>query len=289
MLADYSYASHVEREEADAGIRFWEIIFDPIGGRSPSAADSSGSSAPWKLDDPERKSLHISVAGQAVRGKAIKKHNSQDGALFGSSDTGEDYDLEITKVEHVVRRFEFKQPKLGFFGTIRRFFGGDVWKEGGELVYLSEEWSVWGKKGTLRNWVGQVFHSTFVGLIFIIIGSIVGGFITLRIIHSLWLFVKQQSGLARWKGIDAVYSQLNQGGGDDERWDEQRPWDGRNGHGHWDDSGFSPAPGYQNNYRDSYESGPSRASMGWQEERMKPLPTKPLPEKPLPQEPLIDT
>ncbi|KAJ8116831.1 hypothetical protein OPT61_g1829 [Boeremia exigua] len=275
MFADYSYSAHIQREEADAGIRYWEVVFDPVGGRSVPVAGSSVSSAPWKLDDPDRKALHIVVAGQLVRGKTIKKHNSQDGGLFGSSSDGEDYDLEIAKVEQVMRRFEFASPKLGFFGTIRRFFGGDVWKEEGELVYLSDEWSVWGKKGTLRNWVGEVFHSTFVGLIFIIIGSIVGGFIALRIIHSLWLFAKQQSGLARWKGIDAVYSQLNQDRlGDEEQWDER---DG------------SSEGGYRSDYRDSYDEGPSRASSSWHEERMKPLPTKPLPEKPLPQEPLIDT
>ncbi|KAH6639810.1 hypothetical protein C7974DRAFT_410764 [Boeremia exigua] len=302
MFADFSYSAHIQREEADAGIRYWDVVFDPVGGRS---AVASASTPAWKLDDPDRKALHIVVAGQLVRGKTIKKHNSQDGGLFGSSSDGEDYDLEIAKVEHVMRRFEFASPSLGFFGTIRRFFGGDVWKAEGELVYLSDEWSVWGKKGTLRNWVGRVFHSTFVGLVFIILGSIVGGFIALRIVHSLWLFAKQQSGLARWKGIDAVYSQLNQdrSDDDDDHWDEQGQW---SEHGQWSEqtpwtsrahfTDRSPATtpsttstaDFRSDYRDSFDSAP-RASSAWQAERMKPLPTKPLPEKPLPSEPLIDT
>ena len=273
MLADYSYSAHIQKEEADAGIRFWEIVFDPLGGRSKPIAGSSSVSAPWKLDDSERKSLHIVVAGQPPKpGHRVRPHNSQDGGLFGSVGGDEVYELQITKVEQVTRRFTFASPKLGFFGKIRRFFGGDVWKEEGELVYLSQEWGVWGKEGTLRNWVGKVFHSNFVGLFFIIIGSIVGGFITLRVVQSLYLFAKQQTGLARWKGIDAVYSQLNQERGPD---DEEG------------DGGFRGE--WSGDYRDSYDEGSSRTSMGWHEERMKPLPTKPLPEKPLPQEPLIDT
>lgn len=270
---DYSYSAHVQKEEPDANIRFWEIVFDPVGGRNlPAIAGSSGVSVPWEFDDPERKSLLIVVAGQPVKpGHKVKPHNSQDGGLFGSVDGGETYELEITKVEQVMRRFNFATPRLTVWGKIKRFFGGDVWKEEGELVYLSEEWGVWGKKGTLRNLVGNVFHSNFVGLFFIIIGSIVGGFIALRVFQSLYLLVKQQSGLARWEGIDAVYSQLQQ-----ERSQE-------------DDEEGMLRPDYRSDYRDSYDEGGSRASMGWNEERMKPLPTKPLPEKPLPQEPLIDT
>ncbi|KAF9693678.1 hypothetical protein EKO04_008423 [Ascochyta lentis] len=265
---DYSYAAHIQKEEPDANIRFWEIVFDPVGGRSLPSAGHNGVSVPWEFDDPERKSLLIVVAGQPVKpGHKVKPHNSQDGGLFGSvGGADEVYELEITKVEQVMRRFNFATPRLTVWGKIRRFFGADVWKEEGELVYLSEEWGVWGKKGTLRNLVGDVFHSNFVGLFFIIIGSVVGGFIALRIIQSLYLLVKQQSGLARWEGIDAVYSQLNQGREAEE------------------EEGM-----FRGDYRDSYEEGGSRASMGWNEERMKPLPTKPLPEKPLPQEPLIDT
>ncbi|KAF2625494.1 hypothetical protein BU25DRAFT_412535 [Macroventuria anomochaeta] len=276
MLVDYSYSAHLQKEEPDANIRFWEIIFDPVGGRSMPVAGLSSVSTPWTFDDPDRKSLHIVVAGQPVkRGHAVKPHNSQDGGLFGSVGGDEVYNLEITKVEQVMRRFNFASPKLSAWGKIRRFFGGDVWEEEGELVYLSEEWGIWGKKGTLRNLVGDVFHSNFVGLFFIIIGSIVGGFIALRIVQGLYLFAKQQSGLARWKGIDAVYSQLNQERGPD---DEEEGGFRGEWRGDW-----------RGDYRDSYDEGGSRASMGWNEERMKPLPTKPLPEKPLPQEPLIDT
>jgi hypothetical protein len=300
MAADYSYSSHTSREEADAQIRFWEIVFDPVGGRSvPATPHTSGVSAPWKLDDTDRRALHIVIAGHPVkRGNRHRPHNEDDGGLFGPVHADEIYSLSITKVSQVVRRFDFPSPTLSFFGNIRRFFGGDVWKSDGELVYLSEEWGTWGKKGTLRNWVGSVFHSDFLGLFFIIIGSVVGGFIALRVVQSAWLFAKQQRSLARWKGIDAVYSQLNQGGtGDEERWDQRDQW---NQEDRWDDrsdtvGGSSPGSftaNWQGDYRDSYEEGPSqphRASMAWQEERMKPLPTKPLPEKPLPQEPLIDT
>lgn len=266
-MLDYSYAAHLQKEEPDANIRFWDIIFDPVGGRSlPVAGSNGGISSPWEFDDPERKSLLIVVAGQPVkRGHTVKSHNSQDGGLFGSVGGDEVYELEITKVEQVTRRFNFATPRLTIWGRVKRFFGGDVWKDEGELVYLSEEWGVWGKKGTLRNLVGEVFHSNFVGLFFIITGSVVGGFIALRVFQSLYLLIKQQSGLARWEGIDAVYSQLNQ----ERSQDEEEVM-------------------FRGDYRDSYEGG-SRASMGWNEERMKPLPTKPLPEKPLPQEPLIDT
>lgn len=270
-LVDYSYAAHIQKEEADAKIKYWEIVFDPVGGRNMPIAGASGVSVPWKFDDPDRKSVLIVVAGQPIKpgNRKPRPHNEDTGGLFEDGNlVSEEYEFSITSVSQVARRFEFETPALGFFGKIRRFFGGDVWKTEGELVYLSEEWGVWGKKGTLRNWVGEVFHSSFLGLFFIVIGSIVGGFLLLRIVHSLWLFAKQQSGLARWKGIDAVYSQLNQPE-DEEGGEFRNDWTG--------------------DYRDSYEEGPSRASMGWHEERMKPLPTKPLPEKPLPQEPLIDT
>jgi hypothetical protein len=284
MAADYSYSSHMQREEADAHIRIWDVIFDPVGGRSvPARPHTSGVSAPWKLDDTDRKALHIVIAGQPVkRGNRHHPHNEDDGGLFGPVQPDEIYSLEITKVEQVVRRFDFPSSSLSFFSRIKRFFGGDVWKAEGELVYLGEEWGVWGKKGTLRSWVGDVFHSNFLGLFFIMIGSVVGGFITLRIVHSAWLFFKQQRSLASWKGIDAVYSQLNQGNRDEERWDERSDTVASSSRG-------SFGGNWQGDYRDSYEEGPSRPSMTWDEQRMKPLPTKPLPEKPLPQEPLIDT
>ncbi|KAF3033781.1 hypothetical protein E8E11_002412 [Didymella keratinophila] len=284
MAADYSYSSHMQREEADAHIRIWDVIFDPVGGRSvPATPHTSGVSAPWQLDDTDRKALYIVIAGQPVkRGNRHRPHNEDDGGLFGPVQADEIYSLTITSVSQVVRRFDFPSSNLGFFGRIKRFFGGDVWKSEGELVYLGEEWGVWGKKGTLRNWVGDVFHSNFLGLFFIVIGSVVGGFITLRIVQSAWLFFKQQRSLASWKGIDAVYSQLNQGNGHEERWDERSDTVAGSSRG-------SFGGNWQGDYRDSYEEGPSRPSMTWDEQRMKPLPTKPLPEKPLPQEPLIDT
>ncbi|KAF1926143.1 uncharacterized protein M421DRAFT_423134 [Didymella exigua CBS 183.55] len=294
MAADYSYSAHTQREEADAQIRFWDIVFAPVGGRSLSGTPhASGVSAAWKLDDPARRALHIVVAGQPVkRGNRHRPHNEDDGGLFAPVRADEMYSLEITKVEHVARRFDFPPQHLGFFGTVTRFFGGDVWKADGELVYLSEEWGAWGKRGTLRNWVGDVFHSNFVGLFFIVVGSVVGGFIALRVVQSAWLFAKQQRSLARWKGIDAVYSQLNQGGdghgGDWDRRDrtEQDRWDGSAISGASSQSSFSGA--WQGDYRDSYDDTP-RPSPASTHERMKPLPTKPLPEKPLPLEPLIDT
>lgn len=259
LTLDFEYAAHLQKEEPDANIRYWEIVFDPVGGRS-------GVSSSFEFDDPDRKSLLIVVAGQPVKpGHKKAQKGPQDGGLFGSVGGDDVYELEIIKVEQVMRRFNFSTPRLTVWGKIKRFFGADVWKADGELVYLSEEWGAWGKKGTLRNLVGNVFHSNFVGLFFIIIGSIVGGFIALRVIHSLYGLIKQQSGLARWEGIDAVYSQLNQ---------ERAPED--------EESYL---------YRDSFDEGASRRSLGYNDERtaMKPLPTKPLPEKPLPQEPLIDT
>jgi hypothetical protein len=293
MAADYSYSSHMQREEADAHIRIWDVIFDPVGGRSvPATRHTSGVSAPWKLDDTDRKALHIVIAGQPVkRGNRHRPHNEDDGGLFGPVQADEIYSLTITSVSQVVRRFAFPSPSLSFFGRIRRFFGGDVWASEGELVYLGEEWGVWGKKGTLRNWVGNVFHSNFLGLFFIVIGSVVGGFIALRVVQSAWLFFKQQRNLASWKGIDAVYSQLNQGNGDGdgERWDERSDTVAGSSRGSFGGSRGTFSGNWQGDYRDSYEDGPSRPSMTWDEQRMKPLPTKPLPEKPLPQEPLIDT
>lgn len=176
-----------------------------------------------------------------------------------------------------MRRFNFATPRLTLWGKLKRFFGGDVWKEEGELVYLSAEWGLWGKRGTLRNLVGEIFHSTFLGLFFIILGSLVGGFIALRLLQSLYFIIKRQTGLARWEGIDAVYTQLNQHRG------------GGSGSGDGDEEEGSLAPEWRGDYRDSIDDGAGRASGGWTAERMKPLPVKPLPEKPLPTEPLIDT
>lgn len=265
-VLDYSYAAHLQKEEADAEIRVWDIVFDPVGARSVPAAAHSGVNSPWEFDDPERKSILIVVAGSEIKGvRKRPQRGSEDGSLFGASDNSVAYELQIVKVEQVMRRFNFSTPRLTIWGKIKRFFGGDVWKSEGELVYLSEEWGAWGKKGTLRNLVGNVFHSNFVGLFFIVVGGVIGGFLALRVVNSLWLVFKQQKGLARWEGIDAVYSQLNQ-----DRMPE-------------DEEGLL--------YQDNYEEGGSRRSLGWNDEgrSMKPLPTKPLPEKPLPQEPLIDT
>jgi hypothetical protein len=266
LKLDYEYAAHIQKEEPDANIRYWDIVFDPVGGRSYPVAGRSGASSPWEFDDPERKSLLVVVAGQPVkRGHKKAQKGSQDGGLFGSVGGDDVYELEIVKVEQVMRRFNFSTPRLTLWGKIKRFFGADVWRAEGELVYLSEEWGRWGKKGTLRNLVGKIFHSNFVGFFFIVIGCVVGGFLALRIIHSLYGLIKQQSGLARWEGIDAVYSQLNQERAPDE------------------EDGLL--------YQDDFDEGGSRRSLGYNDERssMKPLPTKPLPEKPLPQEPLIDT
>lgn len=74
----------MQKEEPDANIRFWEIVFDPVGGRSLPPAGRSGASSVWQFDDPERKSILIVVAGQPVKRGHRKPVKHEDDGLFGS-------------------------------------------------------------------------------------------------------------------------------------------------------------------------------------------------------------
>ena len=263
-LLDYLYTAHSTNYNGDravAGARYWEIVFDPLGGTSGFASFSQ-----WEFDDPDQKSLRIVVAGTPARTSRSKgKQTPSD--LFGPAD-GEDkvYQYQIIGIETIKQRHSLPSRRLSVWARFRRFFGMDIWIEEGYLIYLREEWGNHGKSGTLRNMFGEFIHWQTWSTIGIWSGIILGSLFGLWLVYKLITLIMLQRELARWDGMDAVWTRIR----------DERPEDEEDGL--LDD-------GYYDEPDEGSSAGPSRYT---DEPRLKPLPSKPLPEKPLPEVPLID-
>lgn len=262
VILDFDYYSHWLESHPETQTEKWEITFDAIGGRE-------GLQGPiHRYNSTEQYVLRIIMQGKEIEGEryAGEKDLQAASSLFGNLEESEAlYEYGIASVEVMERRHVFQGPeKLGFWGRIRRFFGMDIMRDDGHVVYLQEEWGWYGKKGSIRNGLGTMIHEWPWQLVFIVIVSVIGGLFALWGVFKLFFLVKQQRELARWDGMDDVWERLRRDTVDEE---EDRLLDG--GYRDEPDEGSPPA------YTDEVQTN-------------KPLPSKPLPEKPLPAVPLID-
>ena len=255
-----------QESDRDAGSRYWEVQLDVIGGQGMHKNGPH-----WNLDNASQKMLWMRVAGKETsspRSKATADSKTS-GDLFGQVGWQDhSYEYRIVDVNLRKRVYDFSAKKtLSVWGKIRRFFGNDVWQnDGSQFLYLDEQWGLYGKKGTLRNMFGEIVHWHVWPLIWIILGSTIGGLIFLYSTYKLGVWIMQQRGLANWDGMDDVWDRLRREPAYEE---EDALLDG----GYRDD----PAEGSSSMPR--YTDEPQGT---------KPLPSKPLPEKPLPAVPLID-
>jgi hypothetical protein len=264
---DYDYGvRQLENDNDDVTLEdgewvYWEVTFDAIGGKDGYLVDPI-----WTFNNSEQSMVQVRVRGKEIS-RSAPNPDAQAGDLFGGSIDEEEeilYDLEITDVRLVPRSYKFPDPpKLGFWGRVKHFFGVDPSPPAGHIVYLQEEWGGWGRKGSLKNELGKIIYGWWWDLVFIIVGSVVGGLVVLYGIYRLFLVILEQRRLAQWGGMDEVWRQIRENGSEEEELlgDEYR-----------DD----PDEGGSSRYHDE----PTVVN--------KPLPAKPLPEKPLPDVPLID-
>ncbi|CAI6338337.1 unnamed protein product [Periconia digitata] len=277
---DYDYYSH-RLEPLKEDVEQWEVTFDAIGGRDILPNDSI-----WRANDTKQNMLRIVVQGKELKDDNRNPQNSAGGgSLFETPDqpTSIVYEYSITSVELSERSYRFDTPKgSGFFGGFRRYFGLDVVRSDGHIVYLQEEWALYGKEGSFRSQFGYFVHEWPWAAIFITIGSILGGLIALWLAYKLFILAKQQHELATWDGIDTVWANLRRDPDDRDEEDALL-----NGSG-YRDIAYNGGEG-SGRYRD--ESDDEEGSFRYTDEEItnKPLPIKPLPEKPLPAVPLIDT
>jgi hypothetical protein len=255
---DYLYVTkgtEYNGSRTDAGVRYWEFNVDAIGRGA------------GYLKDPK---LAFDNALVVVEGTELKKGRPAAGqdTLFSPFDQQErSYEYRIADVELVERAFKFPAQKpLTLFQRISRFFGKDVWEAQGRLVYIRDEWALYGKQGTLRSAFGDFMHWQSWSLVGIVVSSLIGGFFVLYGMYRFFIWIQQQRELMKWDGMDDVWDKLRR-----EREEEENALlDGR--YRDEPEEGYSPRPP---RYTDDLDT-------------MKPLPKKPLPEKPLPAVPLID-
>jgi hypothetical protein len=260
---DYMYITKGTKyngSRGDAGIRYWEFNVDAIGRGARYLKDPK-----MAFDNTLQKMLRVVVEGTELKKGRLAA--GQD-TLFSPFDQQEkSYEYRIVGVELVERAFKFSVHKpLTLFQSISRFFGKDVWEAPGRLVYMRNEWGLYGKEGTLRNIFGDFVHWHSWYLVGIIVGSLLGGLLVFYGMYRFFLWIQEQRELMKWDGMDDVWDKLRR-----EREEEENALlDGR--YRDEPDEGDSPRPP---RYTDDLDT-------------MKPLPKKPLPEKPLPAVPLID-
>lgn len=258
---DYLYTTsgiEYSGNDTNAEAQYWEFNIDAIGGFAGHIKDSE-----WGFDSAKQKMLKVVVEGTEVR-----KGSSKTGQDTLFSPMGEEKTLEyrIVDVTMADREFQFSpRTSLSFFQRIARFFGNDVWESKGRLVYIRDEWEIYGKAGTLRSMFGDIVHWYYWDLTAIITASAVSGLLALYGFYRLFIWIREQRELMKWDGMDDVWDKLRR-----EREEEENALL----HGYRDEpgEGSSPKPP---RYTDDLDI-------------MKPLPKKPLPEKPLPDVPLID-
>jgi hypothetical protein len=261
---DYDFYSHMPDTQTDK----WEITFDVIRGWDMMPRESI-----FVANHTGQKMLKIVVQGNEMDRKKMQG----GGSLFENPEYSETlYEYSILSVELAKRTHGFPAShKLGLWGGLSRFFGLDVVRADGHIVFLYEEWGRYGKKGSLRNHWGAFVHDWPWTAIFVILGSTVGVIVGTFLACKLFNVVKQQRELARWDGIDTVWANLRrepEGGNEAEDRLLHEPERYRDSDG-------------EGSYRDDFDE---ENDGGEEVQTNKPLPSKPLPEKPLPAVPLID-
>jgi hypothetical protein len=260
---DYLYITkeiEYKGNESVAEAKYWEFNIDAIGAFSGYVQDPKHG-----FDSPSQKMLKVIVAGIEQEQRRYK--SGQDTLFSPLDDEEKAYDYYIDDVKLVDREFKFPpRTSLSFREKVSRFFGNDIWQSEGRLVYMRDEWSYYGKIGTLRDAFDDFIHWVVWELVAIIVSSVVGGLLALYGVYRLFFWIQEQRELMKWDGMDDVWDKLRR-----EREEEESAL--LNGQYRDDpDEGSSHLPQYTDGLA-----------------TMKPLPTKPLPEKPLPDVPLIDT
>jgi hypothetical protein len=257
---DYLYTTKDTKYNGNdtvAEAEYWEFNMKAIGGFAGRLKEPE-----WGFDKRNQKMLKVVVEGTALEIEKPKK--GQDSLFSPPSEEEKTYDYRIVDVKLVDREYNFPARKpLSFHQKISRFFGNDVWDGKGQLVYIREEWDVYGKVGTLRNFFGYFINWQFWDLVAIIVPSVLAGLLALYGFYRLFFWIQEQRELMKWDGMEDVWDKLRR-----EREEEESALlDGR--------------------YRDEPEEGGSPRPPQYTD-TMKPLPAKPLPDKPLPDVPLID-
>ncbi|KAF1995082.1 hypothetical protein P154DRAFT_624266 [Amniculicola lignicola CBS 123094] len=257
VRADFDYSARQTSKDGDR-VK-WQITFDTIGGHG--GVERIGN---WVFGDKEQKMLSI-----VVEAKELASEDYPDGAQAGSP-FGEyveaaetEYEIQHMSLEVVQRSYTFPRERpLSIWNKMWHYFGFDPVPAKGHIIYLHKDWDDYGKKGSLKNTLGKIWNDWPWDLIFIIVGSVVGGLVVLYLLWRLFSFVKQEWHLTRWDHMDEVWERMRQDEGEEE-------------------AGLLH-PGWEP-YRDE-DTTPQLGEGSSQ----KPLPSKPLPEKPLPDIPLID-
>lgn len=272
---DFEYYSKWLESNAELQTEKWEITFDAIGGTNGPPKDTGR-----LFESPEQSVLRIIIQGKDVGEEDSGGHNEAASPLTGNYQEPETvYEYEIANIEFSQRRAEVpRAEKLGFFDKLRRFFGTDIVRSDGHVVYLAEEWGGYGKKGSLRQSFGFMVHEWRWDIVFAVVGFVTLGLACLWFAWWLFFAVKRQRELARWDGMDQVWARMRRSGGDEE--DAQLL-----SAGYRDEQAYRDAS-RDEGYRDELEDSPPSYSDEIQTN--KPLPDKPLPDKPLPAVPLID-
>jgi hypothetical protein len=221
------------------------------------------------------------MQGKATQSDAPGGHNQAASPLSGGYQEPETiYDYEIASIEFSQRQAQVPRvEKLGLWDKLRRFFGSDVVRADGHIVYIAEEWGAYGKEGSIQQGFGIVVHEWRWDIVFTVLGAVALGLACLWFAWWLFFAVKTQRELARWDGMDQVWARMRREGGDVE--DAQLLADG-----YRDENAYRDRESEDEGYRDELEDSPP--SYSDEVQTNKPLPSKPLPEKPLPSVPLID-
>lgn len=259
MSLDFDYsATQVERT---ADRYTWEITFDAIGARSGFPEDPTLS-----YNSTAQQMLKITMEGVPVESDAYRDEYQTASTLFDvpEAEPEQQFDLTIRDVTLVVRSYTL--PASSSRNVWEKFvfwLAGDAPRKDGHIVFLQDEWGSYGKQGTLKNQLGKIWNDWPWKLVLVVVGSAAACLLVLYGGSKLVKLGIQQQSLARWQGMDDVWTQLRREGTEE---DEEGLLDGD-----------------ERRYRDE----PSPRLTG-EHVRSKPLPSKPLPEKPLPDVPLID-
>ncbi|KAF1967628.1 hypothetical protein BU23DRAFT_583790 [Bimuria novae-zelandiae CBS 107.79] len=273
---DFEYYSKWLESHSETHTEKWEIIFDAIGGTNGPPKDTGR-----VFGSDDQSVLRIIMQGKELQDENSGGHNQAASPLTGNYQEPETvYEYKIASIEFSQRYADVPRvEKLGFWDKLRRFFGTDIVRSDGHVVYLAEEWGGYGKKGSLRQGFGVVIHEWRWDIVFTILGFVVLGLACLWLAWWLFFAVKRQRELARWDGMDQVWARMRRDGGAEE--DAQLLA-----------SGYSDEHAFRDGSRDEgYRDEPEESPPSYSDEIQtnKPLPSKPLPEKPLPAVPLIDT
>ncbi|KAJ4294586.1 hypothetical protein N0V90_008277 [Kalmusia sp. IMI 367209] len=273
---DFDYYTKWLESHPETQTEKWEVVFDAIGGTNGPPKDTGR-----VFGSDDQSVLLIIVQGKEIQEERLGDHNQAASPLFGTVGESESlYEYEIASVEFTERYSPVPHvEEPGFWDKVRRFFGNDVKRKNGHIVYLAEEWGGYGKKGSLREGFGIFVHELPWDIILAIAGFVALGLVCLWFAWWLFFAVKRQRELARWDGIDQVWARMRREGAEEE--DEQLLAGG------YRDEAYMDQQSRDEGYRDEPDERPPAYSDEIQTN--KPLPSKPLPEKPLPAVPLIDT